>query len=63
MEYAKRMKAIRVYVGLTQDEMAVRLGVTARTIANYESGYTLPTVDVWDRINAMAPEMFCGAQR
>tara|TARA_R100001129_G_C5281953_1_gene237155 strand:+ start:890 stop:1090 length:201 start_codon:yes stop_codon:yes gene_type:complete len=37
---AKKIKLERLQLGLSQEKMAQRLGVIARTIRNYESGKT-----------------------
>ena len=37
---AKKIKLERLRLGLSQEKMAKRLGVIARTIRNYESGKT-----------------------
>ena len=37
---AKKIKLERLQLGISQEKMAQRLGVTARTIRNYESGET-----------------------
>jgi transcriptional regulator with XRE-family HTH domain len=37
---AKKIKLERLQLGLSQEKMAQRLGVIARTIRNYESGVT-----------------------
>ena len=36
------IKAIRIESGLTQPEFAKRLGVTTRTVQNWEAGGTIP---------------------
>jgi len=56
--YGRKIKAIRHFLGMTQSQLAGKLKLTSRTIMNYESGKTFPTVDVWDKLLAMAPEMF-----
>lgn len=37
-----RIKAIRKYLGITQQEMADRIGIKRNTIANYEIGRNVP---------------------
>lgn len=39
---ADEIKALRAKLGLTQEELAKQLGVTVRTIANWESGGKIP---------------------
>jgi transcriptional regulator with XRE-family HTH domain len=57
-KYGRQITAIRHYLRLTQAQLGDKLGLNAKTISNYETGYTIPGVDVWDKIKAMAPEMF-----
>ena len=40
------MKAIRVNLGLSRDEMAEKLGVCKQTVANWETGKTEPTLAI-----------------
>jgi transcriptional regulator with XRE-family HTH domain len=42
MPFADKFKAARMRAGLSQEKLSAVLGVTARTIGNYESGATLP---------------------
>lgn len=37
-----QLKEIRNNLGITQSEMAERLGITMKTIQNYEKGFTIP---------------------
>lgn len=47
MKKAKiRLTYYRKLAGLTQAEIAQRLGVTMNTISNYEKGHTTPTMEV-----------------
>jgi transcriptional regulator with XRE-family HTH domain len=39
------MRAARVNAGLSQKEAAVRLGVSNKTIGNWENGITFPPAD------------------
>jgi transcriptional regulator with XRE-family HTH domain len=41
-EVAARIRAARAYAGLTQDELAARLGVVPQTIKRREAGTTAP---------------------
>lgn len=42
MALSEKLKKHRIKAGLTQDELALKLGVTCRTIQNYESGSVYP---------------------
>jgi transcriptional regulator with XRE-family HTH domain len=55
MEVVKRMpkitlKAARVNAGLTQKEAAEKLGVSPKTLCNWENGNCVPLVDKIDPI-------------
>lgn len=39
------LKAARTNKNLTQEEVAVRLQVTKKTVSSWENGKTLPTLD------------------
>ena len=43
MAFAERLKAARLQAGLSQDKLSAALGISKRTIINYESGETLPS--------------------
>lgn len=47
------IKAARVDKGLTQQEMAVALGVTKKTVGSWEKGETKPTLDKIEAICAL----------
>lgn len=42
MVFSEKLKKHRINAGLTQDELGLKLGVTCRTIQNYESGSVYP---------------------
>lgn len=42
MKFAEKLKQARIQAGLTQTELAEKLGVTGRTLQNYESGNIYP---------------------
>ena len=42
MEFAEKLKNIRISKGWSQEEAAERSGISRRTIQNYESGNMLP---------------------
>lgn len=45
-EYGKVMRSERVRAGLSQSEVAERVGVDQRTVSNYERGITSVPADV-----------------
>lgn len=47
------LKAARVNAELTQKEAANALGLTERTLQNYESGDTIPNWDTVDKLSAL----------
>jgi ribosome-binding protein aMBF1 (putative translation factor) len=57
-KYGRRVSAIRHFLGMTQSQLAGELELTPNTVSNYERGISVPTVDVWEKLHAMAPEMF-----
>lgn len=42
MEFAEKLKNIRISKGWSQEELAEKSGISRRTIQNYESGNMLP---------------------
>ena len=48
--FSERLRIIRKKHKQTQGEMADVLGVTTRTIVNWESGYRTPTIDTLSEI-------------
>lgn len=42
MKFAVKLKQARIQAGLTQTELSDQLGVTVRTLQNYESGNVYP---------------------
>ncbi len=42
MKFSQRLKELRIKTGLTQSELAKELGMTARTLQNYEMGSCYP---------------------
>lgn len=44
------IKALRVNKGLTQEEAAMDLGVSQKTLSNWENGVTYPDAKAIDRI-------------
>ena len=45
MTFAEKFKAARKKAGLSQDRLSAELGISKRTIINYEHGATLPPSD------------------
>ena len=50
MELYQKLKMLREKHKLTQDELAVKLKVSRSTIANYESGYRVPEINMLHQI-------------
>ena len=42
MKFSEKIKILRVNNNMTQNELAKKLGLTLRTIANYEAGISYP---------------------
>jgi len=42
MKFGEKLKQQRAKAGLTQEELSLQLGVTCRTLQNYESGSVYP---------------------
>ena len=47
------LKAARVNAGLTQVQVADRVGTTKNTISNYERGITVPDMDMGRKLAAV----------
>ena len=45
MNFAEKLKAVRMQMGLTQDKLSTELGISKRTLINYETGKFLPPSD------------------
>jgi len=50
MSFAEKLKAARLQAGISQERLSALLGVTKRTIINYENGQTLPPVNLLPKI-------------
>lgn len=50
MEFKERIRLLRREAGLTQREIAEKIGVTYRTYQNYEGGASMPQSDVLARL-------------
>ncbi len=46
----ERLKTARELSGLTQQQVADRVGVTKQTLSNYECGHGLPSANVLSRL-------------
>ena len=46
LELGNRLKNLRVQKGLTQEQLALRLGVTKSIISAYEAGSRFPSLDM-----------------
>ena len=47
------LKAARVNVGLTQEEVGKKVGKTKNTIQNYESGKRMPDIETGKKLAAL----------
>lgn len=45
MNFAEKFKAARMQAGISQEKLSAELGISKRTIINYESGKYLPPSD------------------
>lgn len=53
MKFSDKLRAQRIKAGLTQEDLATQLGVTCRTLQNYESGAVYPKKrELYDRLAA-----------
>lgn len=50
MDIARAIKRYRLSQGLTQEDLAVKINKTTRTIQRYESGQIMPNMKVIDQI-------------
>jgi transcriptional regulator with XRE-family HTH domain len=51
--FAERLKALRTEKGLTQVELAVKLGVSKGTVGMWETGKRLPTFETVDEMTSI----------
>ena len=49
--FSKNLKKQRTELGLTQKELAEKIGITAKTIQNYENNKTIPTPALMEEIS------------
>lgn len=45
MKISDRLKEARIRAGMTQEELAKKIGVTKGAIANYENGVSVPKIE------------------
>lgn len=57
MQFSERVFEARKAIGLTQEQMADRLGVSLRTLSSYENGETEPRGKRRDRLEAKLDEL------
>lgn len=48
--FAVTLKMLRLQHGLTQQELAERLGLSPVTISGYENGHREPSIEILERI-------------
>jgi transcriptional regulator with XRE-family HTH domain len=53
---SESVKALRRHMGITQQELSVRLGISARAVANYEGRKREPSIRVLNKISKLAEE-------
>lgn len=53
MSIAKNLRQLRLLSGMTQEQVAEKIGVTRQTLSNYESGRTRPDVDMLAQLSAI----------
>lgn len=51
VDIGKHIREQRERLGLTQSQVAKIIGFQPTTISNYESGRTIPTVDIVDKLS------------
>jgi transcriptional regulator with XRE-family HTH domain len=53
MAFAKRLRDFRKEKGMTQAQLAEAIGVTTRTVTNYEAERSYPNMDVISRLETL----------
>ena len=53
MEFKDRIRVLRREAGLTQSELAEKIGVTYRTYQNYEAGVSIPSGKTIAKLSAL----------
>ena len=51
MTFAEKLRASRMQAGISQERLAAELGVSKRTLINYEGGQTLPPINMLPKIS------------
>lgn len=51
MSIANNLRQLRLNVGMTQDQVAEKIGVTRQALSSYESGRTCPDIDMLVRLS------------
>ena len=52
---SRMLMSNKMRAGLTQVQLAQRLGVSPRSVSNWETGATLPAPEVWGRLTGFLP--------
>ena len=52
-DYLERIKGLRAELGLTQQALANRLGVSFATVNRWENGQTMPSQLSWNQIRKL----------
>ena len=61
MSLAQKLKKLRLQAGLTQEQLAARIGVSSRTIKHWEHGTRTPSAETCkDRVNSRIIYHFAG---
>lgn len=50
MSYGKELAKRRIDCGISQENLAMRAGISAMTVLRYEQGRRTPTIEVGERI-------------
>jgi len=51
MTFGEKLKAVRMQAGVSLDKLSAEIGVTKRTLINYESSQTLPPIDFLPKVS------------
>ena len=49
----KYLAELRKYYKITQDELAGRLGVTRQAVSKWETGITIPDIEILERLSEL----------
>jgi len=50
MNFGEKLKAVRLQAGVSLERLSADLGVTKRTLINYESEQTIPPIDILPKV-------------